>query len=156
MKLIFLFIAICATSISAKLAEEDLIWGKNYDESMYFSKDYSQANSDSLDDNFDDISMRSADDVERLDCFGLPGKFINRFHQLPSNGTEALKTRFYLKTRGLSKRVEIPNGKGLSRHLKLKFDIKKTNVFITHGWLSGSDEHWVEKMENAFLSLVRF
>ena len=160
MKFIFLFIAVCTTLISAKLTEEDQTWGKNYDDSMYFSKDYSQANSDSLDDNVDDISINN-DDSERLDCFGLPGKLLRRFYKLPSNGTEALKFQVNLKTRGLSKRVAVYQGEKFSLNFRIdlakyNFDIKKKNVFITHGWWSRSDEKWIEDMEYALLRWVRF
>lgn len=70
------------------------------------------------------------------------------------NGTNALDVQFLLSSRRQPQRVNVLIGEQFSLEWA-DFKIERRTVVIVHGFLSHSDESWIQDMQRALLKWVR-
>lgn len=94
---------------------------------------------------------------KQVDCFGL-GKTLATtlewFFMGKPNGTNALDVQFLLSSRRQPQRVNVLIGEQFSLEWA-DFKIERRTVVIVHGFLSHSDESWIQDMQRALLKWVR-
>ncbi|KAJ8664652.1 hypothetical protein QAD02_006314 [Eretmocerus hayati] len=119
--------------------DENLLFDKNYDDSMFFRKleIYDRGESEPPDLN--------------VDCLGLGStlsNLMNSFFKWDANGTDALKILFYSSSSNRSERVTLQHGDSFSLE-KADFDITRRTIFIVHGFLAHGQEEWIANLEQA-------
>ncbi|XP_031782438.1 pancreatic triacylglycerol lipase-like isoform X2 [Nasonia vitripennis] len=88
-----------------------------------------------------------------LNCLGLGDVFseaLDWFLKKDSNGTNALKVKFYAISRNSPKRIIIQLGENFNLN-NVNFDITRRTMLITHGFLASADAEWIFDMTEALL-----
>ncbi|XP_063223149.1 pancreatic triacylglycerol lipase-like [Bacillus rossius redtenbacheri] len=91
---------------------------------------------------------------EPLGCFSMAAPWWSLSRLVPApQSPEQVRTRFYLYTRTQPRRYEIQTRPDVTVE-KPYYNSNRKTVVITHGYMSGGNERWLENMKTALLHKV--
>lgn len=93
---------------------------------------------------------------EEVDCFGLGrglATILEWLFLINPNRTNVLNVQFLLSSRRQPHRVQVIIGEQFGLEWT-DFQIERRTIVIVHGFLSNSQQSWINEMEKAFLQWV--